>query len=172
MQRHRSVVAVLARIPLMIGGLFAVVVGIGAYLGTAQVAASTPQAPRRTVTLRIGDVAVLGRIQCIAISESRARPMTPGAYYMRCLKRPRSGAHYVVDNFGDGAVVWRVGEATPLYTTPPHEAVSRGKGATRKAIKWVRMPRPTSIRPGRACAPSRAFIGTCTRRSAVALMPR
>jgi len=101
-----------------IGVVLALSVGIGAYFGSAQLAGSASNPPKRTVTLRIGDVAVLGEIQCVAVSESRRHPMKPGAYYMRCSKRPFDQARYRVDVFPDGAFVWEKGTYDPLYVTP------------------------------------------------------
>jgi hypothetical protein len=101
-----------------IGVVLAVSIGIGAYFGSARLASSA-NTPPRTVTLRIGDVAVLGQMQCVAVSESRRRPMRPGAYYVRCSQRPTNQAPYVVDVFPDMAFVW---QARPggdlLYMTP------------------------------------------------------
>ena len=116
--RHRSGAQRTSSTRLAVGVVLAFSVGLGAYFGSAQLAGSA-NAPKRTVTLRIGDVAVLGQMQCVAVSESRSRPMKPGAYYMRCSKRPRNQAPYVVDAFPAGAVVWGPDStAPPLYTTP------------------------------------------------------
>jgi hypothetical protein len=100
-----------------IGVVLAVSVGIGAYLGSAQLAGSTPNA-KRTVTLRVGDAAVFGRVRCLATSDSRSEPMRPGWYYMLCSKRPLRDARYRVDIFPNGATVSEAGNPTPLYTTP------------------------------------------------------
>ena len=64
----------------VIGVVLALSVGIGAYLGSAQVADSAKTPPRK-VTLRIGDVAAFafGHVQCQANAPSRARTgHTPG----------------------------------------------------------------------------------------------
>ena len=100
-----------------IGVVLALSIGIGAYFGSAQMAGSA-NVPPRTVTLRIRDVAVLGQMQCVAVSESRSSPMKPGAYYMRCSKRPFNQSRYHADVFPDGVVVWEKGKFDPLYTTP------------------------------------------------------
>jgi hypothetical protein len=100
-----------------IGVVLAISIGIGAYLGSAQLAHSTPNA-KRTVTLRVGDVAVFGRVRCLARTESRNEPMRPGSYYMRCSKRPLREARYIVDVFPTGATVSQAGNDTPLYSTP------------------------------------------------------
>lgn len=86
--------------------------------GSAQLAGSASARTPRTVTLRLGDVAVLGRLQCVATSDSRRYPMKPGAYYLRCSKRPDNQARYVVHVFPGGAVVSRPGTLDPLYRTP------------------------------------------------------
>ena len=67
----------------VIGVVLALSVGIGAYLGSAQVAGSAKTPPRR-VTLRIGDVAALGQIQCQAIPWTRSRTPGPNDAYLHC----------------------------------------------------------------------------------------
>ena len=44
--------------------------------------------------------------------------MNPGAYYLRCSKRPEKQARYVVFVFPDGAAVAQAGTYDPLYQTP------------------------------------------------------
>jgi hypothetical protein len=102
-----------------IGVVLALSIGIGAYFGSAPMAGSA-NVPPRTVTLRIGDVAVLGQMQCVAVSESRSRPMRPGWYYMRCSKRPTNQARYVVDVFPDKAFVWQDRPSGELLYRTPH----------------------------------------------------
>ena len=103
---------------LPIGVVVALAFGIGAYFGSAQVAGSASTPPPRTVSLRLGDTALLGHLQCVAASDSRRYPMNPGAYYLRCSKRPEKQARYVVFVFPDGAAVAQAGTYDPLYQTP------------------------------------------------------
>jgi len=96
--------------------------GIGGFLGSAELAGSTslprsaPTKSPRTVVLRLRDVAVLGRIRCVAISDSRDEPMV-GAY-IRCSRRPFRSTRYGVDYSPNHASVWEKGTEMPLYTTP------------------------------------------------------
>ena len=57
----------------VIGAVLALSVGIGAYLGSAQVADSA-KTPHRRVTLRIGDIALVGGMPCRVSSGSVRRP--------------------------------------------------------------------------------------------------
>jgi hypothetical protein len=66
-------------------------VGIGAFFGSAQVAGST-KVPPKTVTMRIGDVAVVGPVECLAWTDSRRFPIRRA--YMRCSARPKDQAPY------------------------------------------------------------------------------
>jgi hypothetical protein len=103
----------------MIGVVFVIGISIGAYFGSVQLAASTPNTGPRVVTLRVGDVAVFGRIRCAATTD--ARPPSSwkrGLYYMRCSKRPLSLARYSTDIFRDAVSVWEVGTNKQLYATP------------------------------------------------------
>ena len=54
--------------------VLALSVGIGAYLGSAQ-AAGSAKGHSRTVTMRIGDVAVVGQVRCLAWTDSRRSPI-------------------------------------------------------------------------------------------------
>jgi len=80
----------------MIGVVFVLGISIGAYFGSVQLAASTPNTAPRVVTLRVGDVAVFGR----------------------CSKRPLSLARYRADVLPDAVSVWDVGAKEQLYVTP------------------------------------------------------
>ncbi|HTZ06571.1 MAG TPA: hypothetical protein VMB53_12605 [Gaiellaceae bacterium] len=88
-------------------------VGIGAYLGSAQVATSA-KPPRRVLELRVGDSALIRKdLQCVAISDSRRYPLKNA--YMRCSKRPAGASRFWVD-IGPGWVdVWTKGSPKPLY---------------------------------------------------------
>jgi hypothetical protein len=95
------------------GLVLALSVGIGAYFGSAQVASSAKTTPR-TVTLRIGDVAVVGQVQCLAWTDSRSSPIHEA--YLRCSQGPRSRAAYSVDVGPGGIAVWKKGVSNPIYT--------------------------------------------------------
>jgi hypothetical protein len=95
------------------GLVLALSVGIGAYFGSAQVASSAKATPR-TITLRIGDVAVVGQVRCLAWTDSRSSPIHDA--YLRCSKGPRSRAAYSVDVLPEGIVVWKEGVSNPVYT--------------------------------------------------------
>ena len=98
--------------------VLALSIGIGAFFGSAQLAGSASNPPKRTVVLHIGDKAILGEMQCVAVSDWRRHPMKPGAYYMQCSRRPLIHSRYHVDVSPDGAQVWEAGVPDPLYTTP------------------------------------------------------
>src|SRR5215469_4505416 len=87
----------------VIGVVLALSVGIGAYLGSAQVADSA-KTPRR-VTLQVGDIAVVGNGQCRATPESRQHPLR--ADYLLCSNGPlsRAAASVSVFEFGGGVRV-------------------------------------------------------------------
>ena len=90
----------------VIGVVLALGVGIGAYLGSAQVADSA-KTPPRTVRLQVGDIAVVGNGQCRATPESRQHPLR--ADYLLCSNGPLSRAAASVSVFEFGAGV-RVGK--------------------------------------------------------------
>jgi len=76
----------------VIGVVLALSVGIGAYLGSAQVADSAKTPPRR-VTLQVGDIATVGQVRCRGFSNpSRQRPHPILATYLRCSTGPLSRA--------------------------------------------------------------------------------
>jgi len=102
----------------MIGVVFVLGISIGAYFGSAQLAASTPNTAPRVVTLRVGDVAVFGRIRCAAATDVRPPSAWRRMYYIRCSKRPLNLARYRTDIFRDGVSVWEVGTNKQLYVTP------------------------------------------------------
>ena len=97
----------------VIGVVLALSVGIGAYLGSAQVADSAKTPPRR-VTLRPGDIAEAGQVQCRAIAESRQKPVH--AQYLRCSKGGRRRAGLSIDVVPDGVnAVKKVGQVQCLW---------------------------------------------------------
>jgi len=88
-------------------------VGIGAFFGSAQVAGST-KVPPKTVTMGIGDVAVVGPVQCLAWTDSRRFPIRRA--YMRCSAGPKEQAPYLVDIGANAVAVWKKGTPQPVYT--------------------------------------------------------
>ena len=82
----------------------------GAYLAATQIAASAP-ARTRTVTLRFGDVAVFGKVQCIATAEARVQ-------HLLCQRRPRRTARYEAAIIADEIEVFQLGDPDPIFTTP------------------------------------------------------
>jgi hypothetical protein len=102
----------------MIGVVFVLGISIGVYFGSVQLAASTPNTAPRVVTLRVGDVAVFGRIRCAATTDARPPSASKRFYYVRCSKRPLSLARYRVDILPDAVSVWDVGAKEQLYVTP------------------------------------------------------
>jgi hypothetical protein len=102
----------------VIGVVLALSVGIGAYLGSAQVADSAKTPPRR-VTLRIGDVAALGQIQCRATAWTRQHPTRTSDAYLRCSKGPLSRAAASVAVYPWGVLVGKkVGHVQCFWQAP------------------------------------------------------
>jgi hypothetical protein len=71
----------------------------------------SPAASARTFTLRRGDVAVYGKVRCLATIEG-------GAPYLLCSSRPRTRARNEVAIWPDGINVFRLGNPDPIYSTP------------------------------------------------------
>ena len=68
-------------------------------------------ASARAFTLHRGDVAVYGKVRCLATIEG-------GAPYLLCSSRPRTRARYEVAIWPDGVNVFRLGNPDPIYSTP------------------------------------------------------
>jgi hypothetical protein len=68
-------------------------------------------ASARTFTLRRGDVAVYGKVRCLATIEA-------GAPYFLCSGRPRARARYEAAIWPSGIDVLRLGNPDPIYSTP------------------------------------------------------
>ena len=121
------------------GFVLALCVGIGAFFGSAQ-AANSAQANGRIVTLKLGDVAVLGNVQCRVFTRS---PRYPVEYaHVQCSTGPLSKAAYsAVTNgspdVGGGIDVFQKGVSAPIYATPGTE--SNRQVATGKAKRIVRL---------------------------------
>ena len=102
----------------VIGVVLALSVGIGAYLGSAQVADSA-KAPPRKVTLRVGDIAVVGNGQCRATPESRQHPLR--ADYLLCSNGRLSRAAasvYLFEGGGGVRVGTKVGQVSCYLGAP------------------------------------------------------
>jgi len=99
----------------VIGVVLAVSVGIGAYLGSAR-AAGSATAPARTVQLRIGDIAVVGQLQCRAWTDSRSNPIPT---YLECSKGPWNPDAVSVTVFPGGVTrSKKVGEGVCSLVSP------------------------------------------------------
>ena len=106
----------------VIGVVLALSVGIGAYLGSAQVADSAKTPPRR-VTLQVGDIAAAGQVQCRAEPESRQHPTRVA--YLQCSKGPLSRAAESVGVWPGGVDVGaKVGQIS-CYVGAPGGTASR-----------------------------------------------
>jgi hypothetical protein len=94
-----------------------VLAGVAAYIAVRSdeanevVPSRTAATPARTFTLRRGDVAVYGKVRCLATIEG-------GAPYLLCSSRPRTRARYEVAIWPDGVNVFRLGNPDPIYSTP------------------------------------------------------
>src|SRR5215475_5176227 len=99
----------------VIGVVLALSVGIGAYLGSAQVAGSAKTPPRR-MKLRIGDIAAVGQVQCRAWTDSRRHPIRYA--YLECSKGPWSRASRAgLSVFVLPGAVNVLKNGKPVYTT-------------------------------------------------------
>jgi hypothetical protein len=71
------------------------------------------------VTLRVGDVAVFGRIRCAATTDARPPSSWKRGLLLHALfQAPLSLARYSTDIFRDAVSVWDVGAKEQLYVTP------------------------------------------------------
>ena len=103
----------------VIGVVLALSVGVGAYLGSAQVADSA-KTPPRTVTLRSGDIAAIGHYQCRGVTYGERHPV-PNAYLL-CSVGPLSRAAESVEVFGDSvSVEKKVGHVQCFWQSPRPE---------------------------------------------------
>ncbi|HET8752160.1 MAG TPA: hypothetical protein VFM43_06495 [Gaiellaceae bacterium] len=110
----------------VIGVVLALSVGIGAYLGSAQVADSAKTPPRR-VTLRFGDIAAIGQIQCVATTDSRSQHPGTRDAFMWCSKGPVSHAAGSVEVRPGGLIVLKkVGQAQCVFDAPLGASSARG----------------------------------------------
>ena len=107
---------------VVFGFVLALCVGVGACFGSAQAANST-QANGRIVKLKIGDVAVLGKLQCRVFTNSPRHPIEYS--HVQCSNGPLSKAAYsfVTNGFGTsvGIDVFQKGVSGAIYSTyqPP-----------------------------------------------------
>jgi len=101
---------------VVFGFVLALCVGVGACFGSAQ-AANSAQANGRIVTLKIGDVAVLGNAQCRVISYSPGHPYEYA--HVQCSNGPLSKAAYSFAT-GFGSIdVFQKGVSAAIYSTNP-----------------------------------------------------
>jgi hypothetical protein len=107
---------------VVFGFVLALCVGVGACFASAQ-AANSAKANGRIVTLKIGDVAVLGNAQCRVISYS---PRHPYEYvHVQCSNGPLSKAAYsfATNGFASdhsvGIDVFQKGVSAAIYSTNP-----------------------------------------------------
>ena len=125
---------------VVFGFVLALCVGVGACFGSAQ-AANSAKANGRIVTLKIGDVAVLGDIQCRVFSNS---PDHPNEYaHVQCSNGPLSTATYSAvtrgTDLGSSISVFQKGVSAPIYSTP--QTMFKGQHVTNswKATRIVRL---------------------------------
>ena len=111
----------------VIGVVFALSVGIGAYLGSAQVADSAKTPPRK-VTLRLGDIAAIGQIQCRAEVDVRGHPVMHDTImrdgFFACSKGPERAAQWVQVRPGVVRVFKKVGQVQCLLEAPSGRPMS------------------------------------------------
>ena len=69
---------------------------------------AAPERSARLVYLKSGDVAVFGKVQCIANAEAGARSLL-------CQRRPRRRARYEVAVSPTSILVFKMGNPDPVY---------------------------------------------------------
>jgi hypothetical protein len=99
---------------VVFGFVLALCVGVAACFGSAQVANSA-QANGRIVTLKLGDVAVLGDIQCRVFTRSPGHPVEYA--HVQCSNGPLSKAVYSFAT-ARGIQVFQKGVSAPIYSSP------------------------------------------------------
>jgi hypothetical protein len=97
---------------VVFGFVLALCVGVGACFGSAQ-AANSAKANGRIVTLKMGDLAVLGNIQCRVFSNSPGHPYEYA--HVQCSNGPLSKAAYSFVTNG-GIDVWQKGVSAHIYS--------------------------------------------------------
>jgi len=125
---------------VVFGFVLALCVGVGACFGSAQ-AANSAKANGRIVTLKIGDVAVLGNVQCRVFSNSPRHPVEYA--HVQCSNGPLSKATYSAvtsgTDLGSSISVFQKGVSAPIYSTP--QTMGNGQHVTNswKATRIVRL---------------------------------
>jgi hypothetical protein len=97
---------------VVLGFVLALCVGVGACFGSAQ-AANSAKANGRIVRLKIGDMAVLGKLQCRVFSNSPRHPVEYA--HVQCSNGPLSKAAYSFVTNG-GIDVWQKGVSAHIYS--------------------------------------------------------
>lgn len=119
---------------VVFGFVLALCVGVGSCFGSVQ-AANSAKANGRIVTLKLGDVAVLGDIQCRVFSNSPGHPVEYA--HVQCSNGPLSKAAYSFVTNG-GIDVWQKGVSAHIYSIA---TMGNGQHVTKswKATRIVRL---------------------------------
>lgn len=120
---------------VVIGFVLALCVGAGACFGSAQ-AANSAKANGRIVTLKMGDVAVLGKIQCRVFSKSPRHPIEYA--HVQCSNGPLSKAAYSFVTTR-GIDVFQKGVSTAIYSTYQRPSNQQAKSGKPKRIVRLRV---------------------------------
>jgi len=131
---------------VVFGFVLALCVGVGACFGLAQ-AANSAQARGRIVALKMGDVAVLGKLQCRVFSNSPRYPLQYSG--VQCSNGPLGKAAYSFVTAG-GIDVWQRGVSAPIYSTNPTPGRQIAKSWKAKRIVRLRVGDVAAILQGRA----------------------
>jgi hypothetical protein len=97
---------------VVFGFVLALCVGVGACFGSAQ-AANSAKANGRIVTLKLGDVAVLGKLQCRVFTRSPRHPVEYS--HVQCSNGPLSKAAYSFVT-ANGIDVFQKAVSAPIYS--------------------------------------------------------
>jgi hypothetical protein len=144
---------------VVFGFVLALCVGVGACFGSAQ-AANSAKANGRIVTLKLGDVAVLGTVECRVFSRSPRHPVEYA--HVQCSNGPLSKATYsAVTGGGCGTVpghcnptqaidVFQKGLSTAIYSTNQSPGNQQAKSGKAKRIVRLRVGDVANVLDGHA----------------------
>jgi hypothetical protein len=121
---------------VVFGFVLALCVGVGACFGSAQ-AANSAKANGRIVKLTIGDVAVLGKLQCHVFTNSPRHPIEYS--HVQCSNGPLSKAAYsfVTNGFGTnvGIDVFQKGVSGAIYSTNQTPGHNQASGKAKRIVR-------------------------------------
>ena len=116
---------------VVFGFVLALCVGVGACFGSAQ-AANSAKANGRIVTLKMGDVAVLGKLQCRVFTNSPRYRLEYS--HFQCSNGPLSKAAYSFITNG-GIDVFQKGVSGAIYSTNQTPGHNQASGKAKRIVR-------------------------------------